>query len=253
MLYKIPTSLYREYISIAAAHKCGRVYPLSVAEGIQKGDIFTGEKNDSSNVLFWAYSGFAYLSGRMGEDFLREVYEFMKKCSRSDSRRFLLLTDKAAVQDYFRSKDVVVEKRYLFECCRRRDLSGPVIPEGYELREMDHQLLSGISGRIIPSLFWENERDFLEKGKGYCITYDNEIASWAFSAAVSSKEIDIGIETNPKYQGCGLGRAAAEQMIQYTLGQEKAPVWACHYKNTASERLAEKLGFVKKMECSIIK
>lgn len=47
--------------------------------------------------------------------------------------------------------------------------------------------------------------------------------------------------------------AVAKRMIQYTIEQSKKPVWACHYKNNASERMAEKLGFVKVSECSIIK
>ena len=67
------------------------------------------------------------------------------------------------------------------------------------------------------------------------------------------KEIDIGIETNPKYQQQGFGLIVAQKMIHYTIEQNKAPVWACHHKNLASERMAEKLGFKKVSECSIIK
>ena len=51
------------------------------------------------------------------------------------------------------------------------------------------------------------------------------------------------IETKSEYKQQGLGMIVANKMIQYTLEQGKGPVWACHYKNTASERMAEKLGF----------
>lgn len=129
----------------------------------------------------------------------------------------------------------------------------PLLPSGYELKEIDNQILNRISGKIVPSLFWRNVNDFLEKGKGYCITCDNDIASWAFSAAVSTKEIDIGIETNSQYQQRGLGFIVARKMIQYVISQGKKPVWACHYKNVASEKMAKKLGFNKKTECSVIK
>ena len=43
------------------------------------------------------------------------------------------------------------------------------------------------------------------------------------------------------------------KMIQYATQQAKKPVWACHYKNAASEKMAEKLGFIKVSECVIIK
>ena len=57
----------------------------------------------------------------------------------------------------------------------------------------------------MPSLFWKDKYEFLKNGKGYCIIHGDDIAAWAFTAALSTEEIDIGIETSPKYQRCGLG------------------------------------------------
>lgn len=254
MLYNINPLRYSNFIAIAGAHDCGKVYPLSIAEGIQKGDIFISSMENYNNALFWAYCGFAYLSGKADECFLEDIYEFMLDRTKLDSRRFLLMTRDEYVQEYFKSKqDVIVEKRYLFAYSKNREIVEPILPAGYELKEIDNQLLEEISGKITPALFWQDVNDFLAKGKGYCITCDNDIASWAFSAAISSKEIDIGIETNPKYKQQGLGLVVAQKMIQYTIGQEKEPVWACHYQNAASERMAEKLGFVKVSECAVIK
>lgn len=172
----------------------------------------------------------------------------------TNARRFLLMTSDKSVEEYFKLKDdVVLERRYFFDYFGNTELPEPSLPAGYELKEIDHQTLAEISGGIVPLLFWKNENDFLMRGKGYCITCDNDIASWAFSAAVSSREIDIGIETSPKYKQKGLGLIVAKKMIQYAIEQDKKPVWACHYRNTASEKIAEKLGFQKMSECSIIK
>ncbi len=41
MLYKIDPLMYPDFVSIANAYKCGRVYPLSIAEGVQEGEIYT--------------------------------------------------------------------------------------------------------------------------------------------------------------------------------------------------------------------
>lgn len=230
MLYKINLLRYSDFIAIADTHNCGKVYPPSIAEGIKKGNIFISSMENYNNVLFWAYCGFAYLLGKADECFLEDIYEFMLDRTKLDSRRFLLMTRDEAIQEYFKSKqDVIVEKRYLFEYSKNREIVEPILPVGYELKEIDNQLLED------------------------CITCDNDIASWAFSAAVSSKEIDIGIETNPQYKQQGLGLIVAQKMIQYTIGHEKEPVWACHYRNAASERMAEKLGFVKVSECFVIK
>lgn len=254
MLYRLNPLNYTDLIVIADTHNCGNIYPLSIAEGIQEGEIFTDSVKDNGALLFWSHSGFAYLSGDVDECFLEDIYRLMLDRNRANTKRFLLMTRDEYILEYFESKDsVVIEKRHLFGYLTNNGFVEPPLPFGYELKEIDNQLLNKISGKIVPALFWKNINDFMVKGKGYCITCDNDIASWAFSAAVSSKEIDIGIETNPQYKQQGLGLMAAKKMIQYIIEQGKKPVWACHYKNIASERMAEKLGFAKVAECAVIK
>lgn len=243
---------YVQYVNIASLNQCGKVYPLSIAEGIQSGDIFTYEENNKAEVLFWAHCGFAYHSEYVSDVFIKEIYAHM--IDKNISRRFLLMTKNTKVENYFKlKKDVIIEKRYLFEYAYNEKNFKMLIPEGFEIKEVDESLLSKISGNIVPSLFWKRADDFLLKGKGYCVVHNEEVASWAFSAAVSSQEIDIGIETNLKYQKQGLGMIVAKRMMQYAIEQGKKPVWACHYQNTASAKMAEKLGFVKTGECTIIK
>ena len=43
----------------------------------------------------------------------------------------------------------------------------------------------------------------------------------------------------------GFATIAAKTMIKYILSENKKPVWACHSQNTASAKLAEKIGFKK--------
>lgn len=254
MLYKLNSLKYPDLIDYANTHDCGSVYPLSVVEGIQKGDIFTNSVRDYEKVLFWTHSGFAYLSGKMDEYFLEDIYEFMSDRTKLHTKRFLLMTRDKYIQEYFEQKgDIIEEKRYLFQYSGAKGYMKSSLPEEYELKSIDNRLLPQISGKIVPSLFWNDTNEFLAKGKGYCITHNNDIVSWAFSAAVSTKEMDIGIETKLEYKQQGLGMIVANKMIQYTLEQAKQPVWACHYKNTASEKMAEKLGFIKVSECSVIK
>ena len=201
MLHKLSLLQHPNLIDIANAHDCGAVYPLSVAEGIQEGDIFTDSLQDYENVLFWAHSGFAYLSGNIDEHFLEDIYELMLDRTKSNLKRFLLMTRNKYIQQYFESKDdVIEEKRYLFKYSDTKGYMESSLPDGYEL-----------------------------------------------------KEIDIGIETKTEYKQQGLGMIVANKMIQYSTQQAKEPVWACHYKNAASEKMAEKLGFIKVSECSVIK
>ena len=254
MLHKLDSIQYSDLISIAGTHKCGSVYPLSVAEGIQEGDVFSDSVDTLEKVLFWTQSGFAYLFGEVDEPFLEDIYDIMLDRNKTNEKRFILMSKDEYAENYFKTKDdICIEKRYLFEYAGDKIINEFHLPSGCELKEMDEELLKKISGTIVPSLFWKNVNDFLTKGKGYCISCGDEVVAWAFSAAISTKEIDIGIETNQKYQHQGLGKIVAKKMIQYTIEQSKQPVWACHYKNRASEKMAGKLGFVKMFECLVIK
>ncbi|MBD5524668.1 MAG: GNAT family N-acetyltransferase [Lachnospiraceae bacterium] len=150
MLHKLSLLQHPNLIDIANAHDCGAVYPLSVAEGMQEGDIFTDSLQDYENVLFWAHSGFAYLSGNIDEHFLEDIYELMLDRTKSNPKRFLLMTRNKYIQQYFESKDdVIEEKRYLFKYSDTKGYMESSLPDGYELKEIDNRLLEKISGKIV--------------------------------------------------------------------------------------------------------
>ena len=95
----------------------------------------------------------------------------------------------------------------------------------------------------MPLNFWSSAEEFLTKGKGYCLIRNDEVATVAFSAAVSSRQIDIGIETKEVYRRKGLAVIAAKKMAEYVLSIGKEPVWDCDAANAGSRATAEKVGF----------
>lgn len=237
---------YLKYIQYIDGSSCGAVYPYSIAEGFQRGDIFS----ENGAFLFWHYCGFAFLYGEYDKRFLEEVSKLFLNRGAESPRRFILFTGDETVGRFFRNKEnVAVGRRIFFEYNKELPASDLAPPVGYDLREVDGELLKEISGGVTPSFSWDNSADFLRKGKGYCVADGDNAASWAFAAAVSGEEIDIGVETAAGYHRLGLAAIAAQRMIRYCLEQNKRPVWACRADNIASRRLAEKLGFVKASEC----
>ncbi len=236
---KIDADSYESILKYICKNPCGTVYPLSIAERKQYGDIYLGD----DSVLLWHYSGFAYIFGACGEDFLEQIYrEFLT--ADEVPRRFILFTADPAIEQFFQNKTGLIQgRRYNFEYPQGTDFSPAPLPQGYEVLEFGSDLFDSIDGRITPHFSWGNAEEFTRNGVGYCIMHEGRPASWAFSAAVSSDELDIGIETSPDYRHKGLAVLAAEQMIRYCIEQGKRPVWACDTGNTASRRLAEKLGF----------
>jgi len=239
-------SLYLEYAKRCSSN---RVYPLSIVEGLQDGDIIPDDENDIKSVLFWHYSGFAYLSGDVGESFLQRIYEdyYFKE----GDMRFILITDDPKVIQFFSDKDdLVLDKRAEYSF-------GTLLPTeckcDYRIERIDDSNYDRIQGRIIPTFSWTGKEQFLDKGFGYVALDEEKVIAVAFSAAVSSEEVDIGVETNENYRHKGLAKALADRMCREVLSIGKKPVWAHAVANEGSKYTALAVGFTQDMVNTVIR
>lgn len=243
----VELSKFSDYCEAARTAANGAVYPLSVVQKYQSGRIF----ELSRCVLIWHLCGFGFVLSEPCESDCTEIIELMKS-ARSEGRRLVYFCESDEALEHFEeSSDVVIQRRYFYEFSLDAAKSCE-LPEGFELRELDGELLARLDGRITPAFSWESAEQFLQRGKGFCVTCGEKVAAWAFSAAVSDDEIDIGVETAEEFRGNGLAVCAAAEMIRYVLQAGKKPVWACHSGNTASQRVAVKLGFEKISECAAV-
>ena len=242
-MQKADREQYSKFINLAKENICNTVYPMSIAEGVQSGDIYTDCVEHPTFALFWHVSGFAYLTGRPNDEDLEEIYKLMKNEDGTNPRRFVLELKDEVVRAYFQKKaDVEEHPRYRFRL-QDKEILDEVVPDGYVVREVDAGLLAKISGTIVPASFWRSDKEFLKNGKGYCVMYGDEVASVAFSAAVSSNQVDIGIETAEAHRNKGLAVIAAKKMVEYVKSIHKEPVWDCNVANVGSRRTAERVGF----------
>lgn len=253
-LRKIEKEEFDKYSDIKCADS--KAYPLSILEGIQNGDIYAGD----DAALFWHYCGFGYAAGEPSDEFLEAVYEdFIQP---KLDRRFILITDDDNVIGKLSAKaDVHTEKRFEFEydeaCGREKTksaLDGMMERNpNIDIVPVSAENINSIKGRIIPAFSWDSNEAFLEKGLGYAAMDKDRVVAVAFSSAVSSSEIDIGVETDPDYRGRGLAAGIAAKMCEAVIALGKEPIWACSTMNTASAKTAEKIGFVNVREKTVIR
>ena len=237
------------YLDYAQKCSSNRVYPLSIVEGIQDGDIIPNDDNDIKAVLFWHYSGFAYLSGDVDESFLQRIYEdyYLKE----SDRRFILITDDPKVIQFFSDKDgLVLDKRieYGFGSVQKNEFKCD-----YRIERIDESNYDRIHGRIVPSFSWSGKEQFLKNGFGYVALDGEKVIAIAFSAAVSSEEVDIGVETDEHYQHKGLAKTLADRMCREVLSIGKKPVWAHAVSNEGSKHTALAVGFVEERINTVIR
>lgn len=237
-----------DFVEYAKKTSSNRVYPLSIAEGYQSGDIITDNVNHCA--LFWHYCGFAYLSGKVTESFLNRICEdyFCKETK----RRFVLITDDEKVIQFFEGKEgLVMDQRKEYRFRDDMTFSEEDFNTDLKIERINDSNIKAIQGRIIPALSWDSDEAFLKNGFGYVAMDGEKFAAIAFSAAVSSEEVDIGVETNEAYRNRGLAKIVARYMIREILSIGKIPVWAHAAGNTASMKTALGVGF-KEIHCNTI-
>lgn len=231
------------------AKKCSSnaVYPLSIAEGIQDGNVVFF--NEAKTALFWHYSGFAYLSGDIEDLFLESIYkDYIRK---NTERRFVLITDNSKVIEFFSGKDnIVIDKRveYRFDSSLQRELGWEYNKEivcKYKIEPINDTNYDKIHGNIVPTFSWSSKEQFLKNGFGFVALDGNKAIAVVFSAAVSSEEVDIGVETDENYRHQGLAKVLAEKMCREVIVQGKKPVWAHAIANEGSKNTAISVGFVE--------
>lgn len=108
---------------------------------------------------------------------------------------------------------------------------------------VDRDLFERTRGSVVPRLFWNDAEDFLEHGLGFALMLDGDPAAMAFSSFVIGSELELGIETADQHRGRGLALEVCTMLVDACIARGLTPVWACRLGNTASYRLAEKLGF----------
>ena len=253
---KVSEDDHKDFISWAKANTANRVYPCSIAEGFQSGDIYVNDGDEPEAALFWHYCGFGYISGKASEEFLSEVYEEMTS---GLERRLVLITADDDVIAYFRDKDVLMDSRAEYAYLPKGEPGAAVesgnadVAADFQIEQIDAGNISKIGGRIIPSFSWESPEQFLKEGFGYVVLDRGRVCAVAFSAAVSSDEIDIGVETVEDHRRMGLAAMLADRMCRHITGLGKKPVWAHSISNKGSMNTALKCGFVQDRINTVIK
>lgn len=238
---KIIEKDFNSYIPWAKNGIANTVYPCSIAEGFQSGDIYVNDDGDVESVLFWHYCGFGYISGKVSEKMMTDIYSEM--VSNHNGRRLVLITSDEDVIDFFHDRDVVMDSRA--EYSYHQGAATVINTDEFQIERINPENISQINGRIIPSFSWESRDQFLKEGFGYIALDNGRVCAVAFSSSVSTDEIDIGVETHEDYRRKGLAAILASKMCERIVETGKRPVWAHSISNKGSMNTALKCGFVQ--------
>ena len=234
---------YRKINNLLEHIRIEKVYPLSILEGIQKGEIFVDDDEIPTVALIWHYCGFANILGAYDERFIEETMKMMQDPPEGHSGRMALQAENdCRLKDMIlKTPKVVGYERFIFEFTGEKYIVTQT--QGTGLKEITADNYELMRGRIVPTFSWENKEEFIKNGFGYCLIRDGQMLACAFASGISKDYVDIGVETAEECRGKGYGKIVSAAMVKETLRRGKIPVWDCDTRNEASMKLACSVGF----------
>lgn len=149
-------------------------------------------------------------------------------------------------------KKTIHADREYYACKTLKQKPQDFLPEGFQLRMVDAELLTNSNLKHLATLNEEmtSERpsveDFLAKSFGVCAIYNNELAGWCLSEYNADKRCEIGIETTSDYRQRGIATALTLAFLEHAFSHGIKEVgWHCFKRNEPSAKTALKAGFEK--------
>ena len=234
-----------DVIAVEAA-LCAKSKGILYADGVCAPDV----------LLFWNESDGFYLSAKEQFDTKAVCNLISKIVEKNDSDEYVLYID----ERYDGIVESILPGKY-----ERLDVLGFVctnfnddftdIPEGFEFIKIgkaffdsDIENKKEVLDNIVQT--WRSKDDFISSGFGVAVidSDKNALASYCVTEHVTSDGAEFSIETMPDYQNRGLATITGKRMLDLCHARSKNAYWYCTSDNSASIRLAEKLGFEQKYD-----
>jgi hypothetical protein len=226
------------------------VFPLilAVIRGIQPGWVFANDPVFPSSALIITRFGFIQYTGAVDPD--AGLFEFFRHPDPRLPNYILWYAPPLRIQTYLDkipAENIRRRERMRFVYNTKKIAMQPELPSGFEIHTLDKDTLARTHhlNLDITSRFWSSAEDFWRYGIGVCVMNSGEVVSLCYSACVAGGMAEVDVITQDGYRGKGLALVAARQFILECAKRNIVPTWDCFTNNTASMKLAQKLGFEK--------
>lgn len=131
----------------------------------------------------------------------------------------------------------------------------PLVSSGeFELTRMNERLYERYVQEMDDSysLLWDSPQVYLDRAFGYCFLNESGFVSACNTFYLGGGYIEPDIITLLDYRKQGLALTLCQEFMKHSKQRNLIPYWDCDSGNSASNRLASKLGFKKVGEVPIL-
>ncbi len=236
---------------------------LSVIEGRNPGWIFADNADQPGSALVWnrGMEGFYLIGDSRNADFTEGMDGFAAHTLEPRMRRHGLTDfeisghhDEWDLESMFASRNLYDFEQLVFEAERNASvpeakgcIALPLHQDSEENRWLFHTPL--VKEHI--AAFWTSAEAFKNNGFGYVAVSGVEVVGLCYTSCRANNRFAIGVETAPQSRGKGIGAYLASLVAGEVLEHGFIPYWDCTSDNTASKKLAQRLGFqlVHRYQC----
>ena len=192
-----------------------------------------------------------FLSNNVDQAFLEGGFDIIKKFS-----HVVYVSRRGETTLQIPTADRILQRleftEYDAESQSIADLVNSGLPDGFEIRDIDEELIKKIDSREDIESYCGSLENFLTHGFGICLIKNGEIVSEAYTPYVAAKNVELATFTKETHRGCGYATKTCAPFIQTCRERDLEPYWSCDADNLASVSLARKLGFKNEREYEIL-
>jgi RimJ/RimL family protein N-acetyltransferase len=132
------------------------------------------------------------------------------------------------------------------------DLIDGGLADGFEIRDIDKELVETLDSREDIENYCGSLENFLAHGFGICLMQNGEIVSEAYAPFVTARNAELATFTRETHRGHGYATKTCAHFLKTCRKRGLEPYWSCDADNLASVGLARKLGFRHEREYEIL-
>ncbi|MGD2248851.1 MAG: GNAT family N-acetyltransferase [Candidatus Methanofastidiosia archaeon] len=259
MLYTLPESAYDKVRKMFNDKKFN-IRVMSVIERNTKGRIWVDNIKNPSSALVWSYFDIFSLGGNeKNEQFNYALEQFILENIVPEAQSIGLhyfavqlhpvdTWEKIIREIFARPLEINYEYCFAFNYGLYQKFSRVNTPSHGVLVQVDADFLEkGVTNPLRTEITetWDSLDAFMQKGVGVCLVLHDEIVCRCISRHVAGNHHNMSIFTAKEHRKRGFATLTAQTFIDICLSRGLIPVWMADEDNTASIRIAEKLGFEK--------
>jgi len=219
--------------------------------GHAPGRAWVDDEADPSQCLVRVNGLLVFLSQNADQAFLDEGFEVIKQFS-----HVVFVSNRGESTLQIPKANRVLQRlefaEYDAQSRSVADLINGGLPDGFEVRNIDEELIKKMESREDIESYCGSVENFLAHGFGVGLVKNGEVVSETYAPFVAARNIELATLTKESHRGHGYAAITCAHFIQTCQTRGLAPYWSCDADNLASVRLARKLGFKNEREYEIL-